>query len=305
MAHDIFISYSREDSAIVDRIDEELNKYGISSFVDRSHIDLGEDFAEVISKSLFECEVLLFVWSENSNNSENAANEIALAIDFQKTIISFKIGNFTPDYKLAYRLVRFNRIDTTTFNEPQVIELCKKIARRFGKHEIEMVDVQAKEGLATKVTINKSVSVQIGNLIIADRNLGATEGGVALNYTNYVDHADHENLSLKGGYYTWDEANKACPDGWRLPTKAELEIIESKMKFSFGKAYLEDNSGNQCCFPFSGYSDRPSRVSGNYWSSTAHDDSNACSLYLSMTDCSIYDDIKSNGFSVRCVKTAP
>lgn len=137
MAYDVFISYSRKDIEIIDRIEEELDKYGITSFVDRSEIDLGDDFAEIIAKSLYESEILLFVWSENSNQSENTANEIALAIDFEKTIVSFKIGSFKPHYKLAYRLVRFNRIDAATFNEPQIIELGEKIAKRLGKNQVQ------------------------------------------------------------------------------------------------------------------------------------------------------------------------
>lgn len=133
MEYDVFISYSRKDTEIVDYIEAELRKRGIVCFVDRSDIELGDDFAEVISKAIFESEILLFVWSENSNQSPNTANEIALAIDFEKTIISFKIGKFKPDYRLAYRLVRFNRIDALTYNRQQIIELADKVARRLGK----------------------------------------------------------------------------------------------------------------------------------------------------------------------------
>lgn len=133
MAYDVFISYSRKDAKIVERIEEELNKHGISCFIDRSNIDLGADFAEVIAKSIFECEIILFIWSESSNQSENTANEIALAIDFEKSIVSFKIGAFKPDYKLAYRLIRFNRIDAVAFNESHIVELGIKVAKRLGK----------------------------------------------------------------------------------------------------------------------------------------------------------------------------
>ena len=133
MKYDVFISYSRKDTGIVDYIEVELRKRGIVCFVDRSEIKLGDDFAEVISKAIFESEILLFVWSENSNQSLNTANEIALAIDFAKTIISFKIGKFKPDYRLAYRLVRFNRIDALTYNHQQIVELADKVAWRLGK----------------------------------------------------------------------------------------------------------------------------------------------------------------------------
>jgi hypothetical protein len=132
MTHDIFISYSRRDTEIADSIERELSTHGISCFVDRSGINLGEDFAEIISKAIFECKIMLFVWSENSNQSENTANEIALAIEFGKTIVPFKIGNFQPHYKLAYRLVRYNRIDALMFNHSRIVELAAQLARQLG-----------------------------------------------------------------------------------------------------------------------------------------------------------------------------
>lgn len=158
---DVFISYSRKDSEIVDRIEQELDKYGITSFIDRSAIDLGDDFAEVIAKALFECQIVLFVWSENSNQSENTANEIALAIDFEKTIVSFKIGTFKSDYKLAYRLVRFNRIDAVPFNEDKIVELGKKLSQQLGKKlkekpEARNVD-KVRESDNAKPSIDKSL----------------------------------------------------------------------------------------------------------------------------------------------------
>jgi formylglycine-generating enzyme required for sulfatase activity len=133
MAYDVFISYSHKDVKIVDRIEEELHKHGLTCFVDRSGIDLGNDFGGVIAKAITESDIMLFVWSENANQSDNTANEIALAIEFGKTIVPFKIGKFVPDYNLAYRLVRLNRLDVDSYNETHVVELGKKIIHRLGK----------------------------------------------------------------------------------------------------------------------------------------------------------------------------
>lgn len=133
MKYNVFISYSRKDSEIIDRIEVELKRYGITCFIDRTGINPGEDYAEVIAKVLFESDLMLFVWSENSNQSKETANEVALAIDFEKPIIPFKIGKFQADYKLAYRLIRFNRIDVLTYNEQKIIELGEKIAAQLGK----------------------------------------------------------------------------------------------------------------------------------------------------------------------------
>ena len=83
MKYNVFISYSRKDSEIIDRIEVELKRYGITCFIDRTGINPGEDYAEVIAKVLFESDLMLFVWSENSNQSKETANEVALAIDFE------------------------------------------------------------------------------------------------------------------------------------------------------------------------------------------------------------------------------
>ena len=142
MKYDIFISYSRKDAEIIDRIEQELALYGMTCFIDRSGINPGEDYAEVISKALFESELMLFVWSENSNQSKETANEVALAIDFEKQVVPFKIGKFQADYKLAYRLVRFNRIDALTYNEQKIVELGEKLAKQLGRTKVSSTPAQ-------------------------------------------------------------------------------------------------------------------------------------------------------------------
>jgi len=111
MTCDVFISYSRRDTELADRVAESLEARGVRCFIDRDSIELSDDFAEKISKAIYECEVLLFIWTESSNQSENTANEVALAKMYGKKIIPFMVGDFIPHYKLAYHLVRNNRAD--------------------------------------------------------------------------------------------------------------------------------------------------------------------------------------------------
>lgn len=56
----------------------------------------------------------------------------------------------------------------------------------------------------------------LGNLKWITRNLYGTPEG--------CDYKDCEVVSaLFGKYYTWEEAQDACPDGWRLPTAQEFD----------------------------------------------------------------------------------
>lgn len=120
MIHDIFISYSRRDSEVVERIEEELIKYGITYFIDRS-VNVGEDFAKIITKALYECQVVLFVWSKNSNNSEWTEREVRLALSFNKIIVPFQIETF-PRNNLYDTLSHIETTVIDVFNEPEVIQ---------------------------------------------------------------------------------------------------------------------------------------------------------------------------------------
>ena len=93
----VFISYSRRDylddnnqvipGNIVSRIKEALTKEGISYWFDEEGITHGDAFASVIVKQIRECNVFLFISSENSNKSVWTAREIATASSFEKKII--------------------------------------------------------------------------------------------------------------------------------------------------------------------------------------------------------------------------
>lgn len=69
MTYKVFISYSRKDSRIADRICEELDKAGITYFIDREAIKGSEDFPDVISQAIGESELFLFLASRNSYQS--------------------------------------------------------------------------------------------------------------------------------------------------------------------------------------------------------------------------------------------
>lgn len=79
-----------------------------------------------------------------------------------------------------------------------------------------------------------------------------------------------EDLKYKGnGSYYWDEALVACPEGWHLPSKSELETVVSDTSI------------------------------GSTWSSTEKEDL-TLSAYVKWNE--ISSDIKTSTNSVRCVQ---
>ncbi len=46
---------------------------------------------------------------------------------------------------------------------------------------------------------------------------------------------------LFGGYYTWADAQNACPSGWRLPTAAEFDALGTDAGAIMGNARFNGN----------------------------------------------------------------
>lgn len=77
MEHDVFISYSRKDEELVKKIRAALTQANISYWIDKEEIKRGTSYAKAISQAVYNSKILLFIWSEHSNNSENTATRLA------------------------------------------------------------------------------------------------------------------------------------------------------------------------------------------------------------------------------------
>ena len=114
-----------------------------------------------------------------------------------------------------------------------------------------------------------------------------------------------------GDYYTLNEASSAARsmgNRWRLPTKAELEELDSRCTWYWtGSGYLVTGpNGNSIYLPAAGY--RCGSSTGFvgsfsfYWSSTPYDSDGA--YYLRFYDSNHYVDWDNSsiGYSVRPVR---
>ena len=80
MEYDVFISYSRKDSKVVERIYNALAATGLKCFIDMEGISGGADFPEVLASAIMDSKVFLFVASENSYESDYTLKEITYAV---------------------------------------------------------------------------------------------------------------------------------------------------------------------------------------------------------------------------------
>ena len=116
--------------------------------------------------------------------------------------------------------------------------------------------------------------------------------------------------NLYGDHYNFDDAQSACPTGWRVPTSAELKSLSAN--YSDWTTYLGVKgrwfSGSQTysstvpAIFLPVYSSNSSY--GNYWSSTEYSSYGAYYLYFYSGFVYVYYDFnyRSSEMSVRCLK---
>lgn len=117
--------------------------------------------------------------------------------------------------------------------------------------------------------------------------------------SNDTDGSFADNLGLK---YRWDQAMKACPGGWRLPTKNEWVDL----KDSYGDT--DENEGSKLAYvdlTVGGKGDFNAYNKDNYWSSTDDNSkTHAWHFYLKADDkaVSLTTTKKMDYLHCRCIK---
>lgn len=112
MKYDVFISYSRDDyydasgnvmaGNTISLILKFLKDNGVKYWFDRRFVQAGESFSKEINEAIENCNFFLFISSVNSNASEWAEGEVAIARSKEKRIIPFKMdaSPYSPSINL-------------------------------------------------------------------------------------------------------------------------------------------------------------------------------------------------------------
>lgn len=143
MNYDVFISYSSKDQKVAEGVCAYLEQHGIRCFIAYRDIPKGTVWARAIVEALDESRMMVIVFSENFNRSEQVDREIELASEDHKPILTFRIANEAFRGAKKYYLKNLNWIDA--FPEPEKCfgELCRnvqallKISEKTDKQEAQ------------------------------------------------------------------------------------------------------------------------------------------------------------------------
>jgi len=168
---------------------------------------------------------------------------------------------------------------------------------------------------------NSYPTVRIGNQVWMAKNLHATKSRTGEPVESFAPNGDTSNIADYGRLYKWNDAVKACPKGWRLPTYEEIRQLQTILGDEIGNSlkergtlhWLSPNRGatNSTGFSAVGAGIRDTvgfkyfREISRYWTSSS--DTAAASAWtysLSYEGYTIFPlyEYWRFAFSVRCIK---
>ena len=139
---DVFISYKHDNIDLVEPVLKELEKRGISFFIDNDEGGIlpSQKFAQQIPEAINNCKALLLFWTEELNQAPTQIEyEIQVAETFHKPIIPYKIGTFkTPDPNtFIFYLTGTSQYIVVRQTKKTILELVNRIERIVSKTNLK------------------------------------------------------------------------------------------------------------------------------------------------------------------------
>jgi len=111
MLNNVFISYSSDDQEIAFSICEMIEQNGIKCWIAPRDVVGGRTYGAEIVDAINNSNLVLLIFSHNSNKSNHVANEVDIAFNEGKIIIPFRISQTTISSELKYYLNNKHWID--------------------------------------------------------------------------------------------------------------------------------------------------------------------------------------------------
>ncbi len=168
---EVFISFSSKDKQIADAIVCALEGRKIKCWIAYRDAEPGEEYAASIVRAIKHCQIVLLVFSENSNKSKHVLNEINSAVNAGKAIIPFKLSDFAMGDSFEYYLGKTHWLDAITPPIQKHIDmLCEKIEVTLHKKEAQSIPA------ASATSVGQCRMVSYGELL----SLGYNASSIAI-----------------------------------------------------------------------------------------------------------------------------
>lgn len=114
MSREVFISHSAQDKKVAETICAALEDSGIQCWVAPRDVRPGRSFPGEITRAIQQSKVMLMIFSQHSNSSEQVLREVQLAVDCHVPIIRLRIEDIPLSDDLRYYLSTPHWLDALT-----------------------------------------------------------------------------------------------------------------------------------------------------------------------------------------------
>lgn len=138
--YDIFISYSRKDTEIANKICKALDEHKISYFIDRQGIGGGLEFPKILAQAIRKSKLFLFLASKNSYDSKFTQSEIIFAFNKKdkKNIVPYIIDDstFPEELELTFSAINWRRMSEHPFKTTLINDILQLLGRETSTPEV-------------------------------------------------------------------------------------------------------------------------------------------------------------------------
>jgi hypothetical protein len=135
LAHKVFICHSSKDKPLADAACAALEAQRISCWIAPRDILAGVEYGEAIIDALSRTQIVLLIFSKNSNESPQVRREIERAVNYEKIIVPYRIEDVLPTRAMEFALSNTHWLDALTPPmERRLSELTDTVARLLRRH---------------------------------------------------------------------------------------------------------------------------------------------------------------------------
>lgn len=139
MAANIFISFASQDLKTATVLCNALEARGFECWISARNILPGENFQVAIVQAIRRSKIMLLVFTENSNRSEEMTKELALASQQKLIVIPLRVEDVTPNEAFSYEFATRQWIDCFADWEFAMDQLSQRISNAIGSAEAAAV----------------------------------------------------------------------------------------------------------------------------------------------------------------------
>lgn len=132
MTANIFISFASQDRKVANILCTALETRGFECWISSRNIQPGENFQVSIVQAIRRARIMLLVFTENSNKSEEMTKELALASQQKLIVIPLRVEDVTPNEAFSYEFATRQWIDFFADWEFAMDQLSQRIASAIG-----------------------------------------------------------------------------------------------------------------------------------------------------------------------------